>query len=302
MKKLSISFIALLAMACFFVSCHQSKKEVIADDPTQEVPIDEVTDAPDDQKQALTEEAVPDSTELDRNYKYPDSYIYISKPKMRLYVLDSNDSVIYSCGIACGLRRGPKEAKDDYKTPEGHFSIAGMFDSTDWIHKRKDGREVKGCYGPYFLRLRTGRFTGIGIHGTNAPGSIGRRASEGCIRVNSENIVVLHDEYAYEGMPVIVSGERERLPDFKGMNPSGDQKEEDNGEKGHLKDSASHADTLLRTEKDGLTRHKTPDPSSSEVKESEHSSSTEPRGSKDDGVSHHKVEKHNTYDSEDLFE
>lgn len=161
---------------------------------------------------------------------------------------------------------------------------------------------MKGCYGPYFLRLRTGRFTGIGIHGTNAPGSIGRRASEGCIRVNSENIVVLHDEYAYEGMPVIVSGERERLPDFKGMNPSGDQKEEDNGEKGHLKDSASHADTLLRTEKDGLTRHKTPDPSSSEVKESEHSSSTEPRGSKDDGVSHHKVEKHNTYDSEDLFE
>lgn len=201
----------------FSISCHRSKDTNVSDDPTQEVPIDQIDDAPADQLKALTEEVLPDSTEPDRSFKYDGAYIYVSKPQMRLYVVNANDSVIYSCGIACGLRRGPKQEKDDYKTPEGHFEIAGMFNSTDWIHKRKDGREVKGCYGPYFLRLRTGRFTGIGIHGTNAPGSIGRRASEGCIRVNSTNIVVLHDDYAYEGMPVIVSGERELLPDFKGL-------------------------------------------------------------------------------------
>lgn len=201
----------------FSISCHRSKDTNVSDDPTQEVPIDQIDDAPADQLKALTEEVLPDSTEPDRSFKYDGAYIYVSKPQMRLYVVNANDSVIYSCGIACGLRRGPKQEKDDYKTPEGHFEIAGMFNSSDWIHKRKDGREVKGCYGPYFLRLRTGRFTGIGIHGTNAPGSIGRRASEGCIRVNSANIVVLHDEYAYEGMPVIVSGEREGVPDFKGL-------------------------------------------------------------------------------------
>lgn len=215
-------------------ACRRGKDSNISDDPTQEVPIDQIDDAPADQLKALTEEVLPDSTEPDCNFKYDGAYIYVSKPQMRLYVVDANDSVIYSCGIACGLRKGPKQEKDDYKTPEGHFEIAGMFNSTDWIHKRKDGREVKGCYGPYFLRLRTGRFSGIGIHGTNAPGSIGRRASEGCIRVNSANIVVLHDEYAYEGMPVIVSGERELLPDFKGLH----------NDQPAANRSVSHADSL----------------------------------------------------------
>lgn len=211
----SMKLFPFLLLLFLFASCNRKQQPTtIDDDPTQEIPVDQIVDAPADQIEALTEVAVPDSTDVDFNFSHPGSYIYVSKPHMRLYVIDANDSVLFSCGIACGLRKGNKEATDDYKTPEGHFSIAGMFDSTDWIHKRKDGREVKGCYGPYFLRLRTGKFTGIGIHGTNAPGSIGRRASEGCIRVNSSNIVILHDEYAYEGMPVIVSGERERLPEF----------------------------------------------------------------------------------------
>lgn len=173
--------------------------------------------ATDEQARALTETIEPDSTNLDMSYKYEGSYIYVSKPKMRLYILDRNDSVLFSCGIACGMHKGDKQARDDRRTPEGRFRISGMFDSTDWIHRTNDGREVKGCYGPYFLRIATGRFSGIGIHGTNAPRSIGRRASEGCIRVKSQNIVAIHDHFAYEGMPVIVSGERERLPNFAGL-------------------------------------------------------------------------------------
>lgn len=143
--------------------------------------------------------------------------IYISKPAMRLFVVNNSDSVVFSCGIACGIRKGDKTGKGDYRTPEGNFSISGMFNSTDWIHHTRDGRSVKGCYGPRFLRLRTGRFSGIGIHGTNAPGSIGRRASEGCIRVNSANIMTIFDDYAYEGMPVVVSTEDAPLPPFKGL-------------------------------------------------------------------------------------
>lgn len=144
-------------------------------------------------------------------------HIYISKPTMHLFVVNGNDSVVFSCGIACGIRKGDKTGKGDYRTPEGDFSISGMFNSTDWIHRTRDGRAVKGCYGPRFLRLRTGRFSGIGIHGTNAPGSIGRRASEGCIRVNSANIMTIFNNYAYEGMPVVVSGENAPLPPFKGV-------------------------------------------------------------------------------------
>ncbi len=76
---------------------------------------------------------------------------------------------------------------------------------------------MKGCYGPYFLSLATGKFAGIGIHGTNAPRSIGRRASEGCIRVNTNHIIYLKQNYAYCGMRVIISGETERLPEFIGL-------------------------------------------------------------------------------------
>lgn len=144
--------------------------------------------------------------------RYEGLHIYVSKTKMRLYVLTATDSVVFQCGIACGIRKGNKTEKGDYKTPEGKFHISGMFNSTDWVHHTKDGRSVKGCYGPHFLRLGGGRFLGIGIHGTNSPRSIGRRASEGCIRVNSANIVILFNQYAYYGMPVEVGAEGALLP------------------------------------------------------------------------------------------
>lgn len=169
------------------------------------------------QHKALETVVPVDSTESTHSSGHDGNYIYISKPQMRLYVLNSRDSVIYSCGIACGIGRGNKRGKGDYRTPEGRFSISGIFESTDWVHRTRRGRMVKGCYGPYFLRLATGRFSGIGIHGTNAPGSIGRRASEGCIRVKTANIITIRTNYAYDGMPVIVSGERERLPRFAGL-------------------------------------------------------------------------------------
>lgn len=216
MKNSQILFISSLLMLS---ACQDRPAGSVApvEDVSKEVVMEELKDAPAEQVVALTETVELDSTDMDRNYKYDGTYIYVSKSKMRLYVLTKNDSVLFSCGIACGIRKGDKEAYGDYRTPEGHFRISGIFDATDWIHKTKDGRKVKGCYGPTFLRLATGRFSGIGIHGTNAPGSIGRRASEGCIRVNSKNIIALRDYYAYEGMPVIVGPERERIPKFLGL-------------------------------------------------------------------------------------
>lgn len=235
--KYLISLLFFLGV-CTLVSCGERKSPSgdAGDSVAYEVPIEENIHAPEEQVEALTDVVEIDSTDLNRNYRYDDTYMYISKSKMRLYVLNKEDSVLFSCGIACGLRRGDKKEKGDYRTPEGHFRISGMFESTDWIHRTRDGRDVKGCYGPYFLRLATGRFAGIGIHGTNAPRSIGRRASEGCIRVNSKNIVALHDTYAYEGMPVIVSGEYERLPDFAGLG-----KEERNARKLTLRKDTLHA-------------------------------------------------------------
>lgn len=158
----------------------------------------------------------PDSTDVPV-FKREGNYLYLSKPKMRLYVVNVQDSVLFSCGMACGIRKGDKRAEGDYRTPEGRYRICGIYESTNWVHKTRDGRKVLGCYGPYFLSLSTGKFQGIGIHGTNAPRSIGKRASEGCVRLLTKNIEAIYEYYAFIGMRVVISGERERLPQFKGL-------------------------------------------------------------------------------------
>lgn len=142
------------------------------------------------------------------------NWIFISKPELRLYVLTPTDSILYHCRIGCGLRRGQKEEEKDFRTPEGRFSISGIYNSTGWLHTTPDGREVAGCYGPYFFRLNTWPFTGIGIHGTNRPETVGTRCSEGCIRVRSDQVEVLR-RYVFAGMPVVVSAEDELTPPFR---------------------------------------------------------------------------------------
>lgn len=142
------------------------------------------------------------------------NWLYLSKPELRLYVVTPDDSVLYTCRIACGAVKGHKQAEGDFRTPEGRFYISGIYNSTDWLHKTRDGRMVKGCYGPHFFSVNTRPWTGIGIHGTNQPGSIGTRASEGCIRVHSDNVVVLR-KYVFERMRVVVSAEDAETPAFK---------------------------------------------------------------------------------------
>lgn len=250
-----MNLFSLLTRICILLTlllcaCSQHKTDKDDDDSSDSVSAQAVAasiDSLNASDNAPTEDETTSLTDSAKQIKsVPTSrqglHIYISKPKMHLFVLDSRDSVVYSCGIACGLRKGNKSGKGDYRTPEGDFSINGMFNSTDWIHRTRDGRSVKGCYGPRFLRLATGRFSGIGIHGTNAPGSIGRRASEGCIRVNSANIMTIFDKYAYNGMPVVVSTEDAALPNFKGM-PSSlssttpKKKVENSAEENHKKEA-----------------------------------------------------------------
>ncbi|WP_337482290.1 L,D-transpeptidase [Prevotellamassilia timonensis] len=265
-----ICAICLLAVCGFFAACgSKSQSDAVCDDSTQ-VTEDSVlqqmaNEGPtEDEIAALTDSAKQEKPKaLDE--KYRGLHIYVSKTTMHLYVLDANDSVLFNCGIACGLRRGNKTAKGDYRTPEGQFHISGMFNSTDWVHRTRDGRAVKGCYGPHFLRLATGRLGGIGIHGTNSPRSIGKRASEGCIRVNSANIITLFNEYAYSGMPVEVSAEGAPLPAFKGLAaPKKDEGESVRNEPvKHEKDSlhrkeASHSGAADNTE-GRHERHKSAD-------------------------------------------
>ena len=117
-----------------------------------------------------------------------DNRIIISKQALRLYVVNDKNDTIFTCRIACGKKYGNKTRLDDYKTPEGEFKIQYIHNSTKWVYE-KDGRgPFYGVYGPWFLRLKVPGFTGIGIHGTSAPKSIGTRCSAGCIRLHNSDI------------------------------------------------------------------------------------------------------------------
>ncbi|MCH5245474.1 MAG: L,D-transpeptidase, partial [Muribaculaceae bacterium] len=108
--------------------------------------------------------------------------IIINKRETRLYVVNIFGDTLATFPICCARNRGQKKSKDDCTTPEGTFSIAGVYNSTDWKYK---GTGAK-CYGPYFVSLITPGFWGIGIHGTNSPGSVPGRYSHGRIRFHNE--------------------------------------------------------------------------------------------------------------------
>jgi LysM repeat protein len=116
-------------------------------------------------------------------------HIVISKESMTLNLYDSDGGLIFSFQVAVGKNYGNKEKIGDMKTPEGEFSIVQIQDASAWTHDFKDGKGViAGCYGNWFIRLKTPPHTGIGIHGTHAPESIGTRATEGCIRLNNADL------------------------------------------------------------------------------------------------------------------
>lgn len=133
------------------------------------------------------------------------AFIVISKESMTLALYDFRSQLLAAYPMACGKTLGNKEKPGDMKTPEGVFSIQQIQDAHTWSHDFGDGKgEIKGAYGSHFIRLKTPGHTGIGIHGTHDPSSIGTRATEGCIRLNNDNLLELV-KVVYVGMPVIIT-------------------------------------------------------------------------------------------------
>ena len=135
-----------------------------------------------------------------------DYSILIKKSEFKLYLLDHGQPVAV-WGVAVGKNHGQKQVRGDMKTPEGTYYIDEIDNASTWTHDFGDGKGViKGAYGPWFLSLNTdkqsgGKWGGIGIHGTHDPASIGTCASEGCIRLQNENLLKLKP-YARVGMQV----------------------------------------------------------------------------------------------------
>ena len=85
--------------------------------------------------------------------------------------------------------KGNKQKQGDMRTPEGVFKVVDIQNASKWTHDFHDGKgEIEGAYGKYFIRLKVPGHKGIGIHGTHVPESIGSRATEGCIRLNNDDL------------------------------------------------------------------------------------------------------------------
>ena len=132
-----------------------------------------------------------------------DDWLLIRKKQKRLFVV-RNRKVIRSYAVATGVNDGQKQKPGDWRTPEGVFKVLQIQNASYWTHDFRDGKgEIKGAYGPWFIRLKT-PWRGIGIHGTHDPQSIGKNATEGCIRLRNEELKDLKEKYIKLSMVVVI--------------------------------------------------------------------------------------------------
>ena len=109
---------------------------------------------------------------------------------------------VKSYGVAVGLPA--------YPTPRGLFSIANKAVNPPWTAPDSPwagayrNETVAGGSAENPLKARwMGIVSGVGIHGTGDPGSIGSRASHGCIRMTVPDVIDLYPRVPL-GTPVLI--------------------------------------------------------------------------------------------------
>ena len=102
----------------------------------------------------------------------------------------------------------------DDKTPAAKWTIGvknpkpTWYAPSDWLEKEKMKNPIpyghaKNPLGEYWLSLDTNAgHQGFGIHGTNAPETMGTKASQGCVRMLNEDVVEVA-RIAWKGMDVV---------------------------------------------------------------------------------------------------
>ena len=104
-------------------------------------------------------------------------FILISIPDRQLALVD-NGQVVKVYTISVGTHGTP--------SPEGTFTIVSHVANPTWSHR---GKVIgPGKDNPVRSRWMGLSLKGYGIHGTNAPRSIGKAASHGCFRMGKKDI------------------------------------------------------------------------------------------------------------------
>lgn len=131
----------------------------------------------------------------------PSRRIVVSIPDRKLAVLES-DRVVKIYATAVGA---PKSL-----SPSGSFQVVDRLVDPTWYTK---GKIVPpGKTNPLGTRWLGLSLKGYGIHGTNAPSSIGRNASHGCIRMRNRDVEELFEMVSVGDAVVLYS---ERAPEVE---------------------------------------------------------------------------------------
>jgi L,D-transpeptidase ErfK/SrfK len=139
---------------------------------------------------------------IPRQWVLPDrnqADIVINIPELRLYrFIDGTKGASLVQTYPVGL--GSKE----HQSPVGQFSVLEKRTNPHWylpksLQDKYNGLQVmdpgpKNPLGKYWIGLGNSSY---GLHGTNNPWSVGRLATNGCIRLYPEHIQVLFDRVEY---------------------------------------------------------------------------------------------------------
>jgi len=132
---------------------------------------------------ALAEDKLRRDAALNKkNDTPPDRRIVVSLQDCKLALIEG-DKIIKIFETAVGAQSSP--------SPSGNYVIANQLSKPTYYHS---GKVIPpGPSNPLGTRWLGLSVKGFGIHGTNAPGSIGKKASHGCIRMRNRDVEELFE-------------------------------------------------------------------------------------------------------------
>lgn len=136
--------------------------------------------------------------------KAGERWLEVIKKDRKLH-LRQGETILKTYRVAIGSGKGTKKSPIDKITPEGVFTIRRIADPTDWVFDPKvfnePGEPQKDVYGTRAISFRNP--WNLAIHGTNAPWSIGKAVTHGCIRLKNSDIEELV-KHVKPGMKLVI--------------------------------------------------------------------------------------------------
>lgn len=112
-------------------------------------------------------------------------------------------------------------------TPEGEFTVIKLIENQPYYKLKIPGGDPRNPLGPRWIGLDVPGTWGYtyGIHGNNAPWTIGTYASAGCVRMYNEEVIWLYDQLELGAKVIITnsSGSFDAIARNKGYYPIDDK-------------------------------------------------------------------------------